>query len=116
MAELDYGEWTGRSFLDLEHDPLWKQFNGHRSGTRVPGGESMFETQVRAVTELDRLHHRHPGGTVAVVSHAEWIRSALLHYLGMSLDLFQRLEISPASITTVDLSDWGATLRSMNAV
>ena len=116
MAELDYGEWTGRSFLDLELDPQWKLFNLYRSGAKVPGGESMLEAQVRAVTELERLRQQHAGTTVAVVSHAEWIRSALLHYLGMSLDHFGRLEISTASITTVDLAQWGAVVRGVNAV
>jgi len=116
LAELDYGEWTGRSFQDLESDAKWRLFNSYRSGARVPGGESMLEVQVRAVTELARLRLRHEGAAVAVVSHAEWIRSAVMHALGMSLDLFGRLEIGPASVSTLDLAEWGPVLRGWNSV
>jgi len=100
----------------LESDAKWRLFNSYRSGARVPGGESMLEVQVRAVTELARLRLRHEGAAVAVVSHAEWIRSAVMHALGMSLDLFGRLEIGPASVSTLDLAEWGPVLRGWNSV
>ncbi len=116
MAELDYGEWTGRNFHDLEPDAEWRRFNANRALGRAPGGESMQEVQVRAVNELERLRRLHEGETVAVVSHAEWIRSAVLHYLGAPLDLFARIEIAPASVTTVDLSEWQPVVRGLNAL
>jgi len=116
LVELDYGEWTGRSFHDLESDPDWRRFNMHRSLGRVPGGETMLEVQVRAMNELERLRRLHEGETVAVVSHAEWIRSVVLHFLGAPLDLFARIDISTASVSTIDLSEWAPVVRGLNAV
>ena len=61
----------------------------------------MLDVQVRAVKELDALRGLHNGETVAVVSHAEWIRSVLMHKAAMSLDLFWQVEIETASVTPV---------------
>jgi len=116
MTELDYGDWTGQKIDDLETQPAWRRFNTHRSVTRILGGENMLEVQSRAVMELDRLRERYDGSTVAVVSHGDVIRCAVVHYLGMAIDLFQRIEISPASVTTVDLAEWGPCVRGLNAL
>ncbi len=61
----------------------------------------MLEVQVRAVKELDELRRLHDGETVAVVSHAEWIRSVIMHCRGISLDLFWTVEIETASVNPV---------------
>lgn len=114
LGEVRFGEWTGKRFADLETDPHWKQFNSYRAGTRAPGGEMMLESQVRMVTELEGLRARHGGETVAVVSHGDIIRSALVYYAGMPIDLYQRLEIRPASFSVLQLEDWGPRIRSLN--
>jgi probable phosphoglycerate mutase len=71
------------------------------SNARFPNGESLYEMQNRAVQQINKWAIQHPGQTILLVSHADVIKSAVAHYLGMHLDLFQRLVISPASITTV---------------
>ena len=85
----------------MESEPEWRAFNERRGSVRVPGGESMLEVQVRAVTELSALRRLHEGDTVAVVSHAEWIRSVVMHQAGTNLDLFWQVEIETASVTPV---------------
>ena len=114
VTELDFGEWTGRRIDDLESDPTWKRFNTLRSSTRIPGGETMLEAQMRIVNEMERLRDKHPEETVAIVSHGDLIRGAILHYLGMGLDLFQRIEISPASVSVLELSEWGPKAAALN--
>lgn len=114
LGEVRFGEWTGERFADLEADPRWKQFNSYRAGTRAPGGEMMLESQVRMVTELETLRARHGSETMAVVSHGDIIRSALVYYAGMSIDLYQRLEIRPASFSVLQLEDWGPRIRKLN--
>ena len=114
VVEMDFGEWTGVSFENLESDPRWKNFNLFRSGTPAPGGEMMAEVQVHAVRELDRLRLLHPGELVAIVSHADVIRALLAYYLGVHLDLFQRMEIVPASVSVVRLFDWGPQVVRLN--
>ncbi len=115
-GEVRFGEWTDADFETLQKDPRWHAYNAFRSGTRAPGGESMLEVQARIVGALERMRSEHPNGTVAVVSHGDVIRSAVMYYLGMPLDLIGRFEISPASVTVVEAADWGARILLMNAV
>jgi probable phosphoglycerate mutase len=101
LVEVDFGEWTGRMFAELERSPEWQTFNRCRSTTQIPGGEHPAAVADRAVRALDAIQRAHPGQTIVVVSHAEIIRSAVLRYLGYSLDLFCEIHIPTASITRV---------------
>ncbi|MDQ6693570.1 MAG: histidine phosphatase family protein [Chloroflexota bacterium] len=112
--ELEFGAWTGRKFTDLINEPTWHNFNLFRSGTRPPGGELMLEAQARVVSRLEQLRSEHPAGTVAVVCHSDIIKAMLLHFLGMPLDLFSRIEISPASVSILKLEEYGAQVLSLN--
>ncbi len=114
LIELKIGEWAGKSFAEIEQDPRWRRFNEHRSATRPPGGELMLETQQRMVAELLCLRDQHAGEAIAVVSHADPIRAVLTYFLGMPLDLFYRIDISPASVSIIKLEEWGAQVLSMN--
>ena len=114
LDEIDYGEWTGRSFNDLRIIAQWRDFNSLRSCTRIPGGELMIEVQARVLGLMESLCRRHPAMTVALVSHADVIRGALAHCLGMPLDLMLRLEISPASISMVVIDQYGPRVLCVN--
>jgi probable phosphoglycerate mutase len=114
VGEMEFGEWSGLSFEELAPDPRWNNFNLYRSGTPPPGGELMAEVQCRMVRELDRLRHFHPDEAVVMVSHGDVIRAALAYYLGVPLDLFQRIEISPASMSIVRLFEHGPQVLRMN--
>ncbi len=113
-GEFRFGDWTGRRICELEKDPLFDRFSRLRSTTRAPGGELLLETQARMVTALEALRERHPGEAVAVFSHGDPIRAALLHYLGMPIDFIGRLEIRPASVSVVRLENWGAQVLRLN--
>ena len=115
LGEVRFGAFTGRTMAGLESDPAWQRFRHYRSGTRAPGGELMVESQVRMVAELERIRERHPGGVAAVFSHSDIIRAAIVHYAGMPLDLFERIEISPASVSVVELSEEGPRILALNA-
>lgn len=99
IGEVRYGDWTGRALKELGREPLWKVVQSSPSAARFPEGESLFEMQARAVLAIERLREAHPGQTVAVCSHADVIKALTCHYLGMHLDLFQRVVVSPASVT-----------------
>ena len=116
LGELRFGEWTGKSFEALRDEPSWHSWNSFRSGTRVPAGELMLETQARAVSLLVELRDRHPDATVALVSHGDVIKSVLAYFLGMPLDLHTRLEISPASITELELSSHHVRVSRLNEI
>jgi probable phosphoglycerate mutase len=101
LTEFEVGGWTGRTFDDLQGQPEWHRFNGLRSLVRAPGGELMLDVQQRAVTALLGLAAQHPDATVAVVSHGDVIRAAVMFFLGMPLDLVHRIDISPARVSIV---------------
>jgi probable phosphomutase (TIGR03848 family) len=105
LEEVGYGRWAGRSFSQLTKTALWKQIQQAPSSVRFPGGETLVEAQRRAVSALESLARRHRSGTIAVVSHADLIRLAMAHYVGVHIDLFQRIVVSPASVSAVMLGD-----------
>jgi probable phosphoglycerate mutase len=114
FGEMNFGDWQGQDFPEIERDPRWRLFNAFRSGTRAPGGESMLETQARMTGALLALAPKHAGETVAVFSHGDAIKSAVAWMLGIPLDFHLRFEILPASVTTIDLSPELPIVRSVN--
>lgn len=114
LGEAQYGDWTGRALKELKDEALWPVIQVYPGGARFPGGESMRETQARIVAELDAIRDAHPGQTVAVVSHSDPIKMAVAHYTGLALDLFQRIAISPASVTAFAFAQYGPRLIFLN--
>lgn len=114
FGELRFGEWTGVDMDRLAGQPQWLRFNSFRSGTAIPGGELMLEVQARTVREVQRLCQRHPGDSVIVVSHGDVIRGVIAHYAGIHLDLFQRFEIAPASLSVLTVEENGARILLLN--
>jgi broad specificity phosphatase PhoE len=114
VIELDFGEWTGLTPDTIRKDERWQLWNSCRSLATVPGGESMREVQDRTVKALFDLRQIHREGTVLIVSHGDVIRAALLFALGMPLDLYSRIEVAPASISTIRLDDAGIRVLVLN--
>jgi probable phosphomutase (TIGR03848 family) len=115
LGEIDFGDWTGLGFAELEGLAAWKAFNASHAAVRPPGGESRVAVQARVVGALEDLRARHPDATVAVVSHGDVIKAAIAAFIGVSLDLLQRFEIEPASVSVLEVADRHASLRSLNA-
>jgi len=116
LLELDIGQWTGLRLDRVSRKPEWQTVQRYPSGFRFPDGESFIEMQARMTGALARIVERHPGGTVVAVSHADPIKAALAHALGMHLDLFQRLAIAPGSITTIAYGTAGPSVLGVNAL
>ena len=114
LGETRYGEWTGRALKELREEKLWPVVQVYPGGARFPGGESLREVQARMVAELDAVRDAHPGQIVAVISHSDPIKLAITHYVGLPLDLFQRLTISPASVTAFAFTRFGPRLICLN--
>jgi broad specificity phosphatase PhoE len=99
---------------ELANDSIWSRFNTNRGTVSAPGGEMMIDVQARISKQLECLRLDHLGETVAVVSHADVIKAALMLYLNMPLDCHLRLEISPASVSVVELAEWGPRVLAIN--
>jgi len=114
LTEIEFGKWTGHSFRELLSDKRWKNYNSFRSVIRSPDGEMMLEVQTRVVALLEKLRIVHPDEMIAAISHADVIKAAIAHYAGIPLDLFHRIEISPASVNIVEVSDYGPKIFRLN--
>lgn len=101
LLEVDYGEWQGGNLQELAKLPEWHAVQHYPSSFRFPGGETLHQTQSRAVWAIERIVQNHPNQLVALFSHGDVIRTTLAHYMGTPLDLFQRISISTASISAL---------------
>ncbi|NOR90435.1 MAG: phosphoglycerate mutase [Anaerolineales bacterium] len=107
LLEIGYGTWQGQSLKALRRRKLWPIIQNTPSLARFPEGESFPEAQARVVAEIEALRdmHRREKAIIACVFHSDPIKLAIAHYLGMALDLFQRITISPASISVLAISN-----------
>jgi probable phosphoglycerate mutase len=115
LLECDFGDWTGASLRSLWRKPEWRTVQRNPSGFRFPNGESFTEMQTRIVTAIDDLRAVHPGGTVVAVSHADPIKAAVAHALGTHLDLFQRIVVSPCSVSAILYGTDGPVVLAVNS-
>jgi len=116
VIEIEFGTWSGRSFDDLNGDPAWSAWNSARAVSRPPGGETMLEAQARVVHAMEILRGAYAGQAVVLVSHSDVIKAALLYHLGLPVDAYPRIEIEPASVSTLVVGAWGAKVLRLNEV
>lgn len=105
LIECDFGEWTGAALSELAGLPHWQTVQHNPSAFRFPNGESFIQMQARIVGALGVLGAAHAGGVVVCFSHADPIKAAVAHALGTHLDLFQRIVISPGSVSAISYTD-----------
>ncbi len=115
IGEVRYGEWEGQSIEELAKLDEWKVVQGFPSAMRFPGGERMRDVQMRAVSAIEEVASRlEEKGSAIIVSHADLIKMVAAHYAGVHLDLFQRLVVSPTSLTIIALSPYAPRLLCLN--
>jgi len=107
IGEVRYGAWEGKKIKNLAQKPLWKIVQYFPSRMRFPEGEALREVQFRVVQAIERLSEQHREETIVAVSHADAIKLVLAHYLGVHIDLFQRISVSPASVSILYLAESG---------
>lgn len=102
LGECRYGDWTGQELKKLAKDPLWKVVQAHPSAAAFPGGEALRDTQSRAV---DAVRERNAAlgddATWIAVSHGDVIKAIVADALGVHLDMFQRIQVDPCSLTVI---------------
>jgi broad specificity phosphatase PhoE len=114
LDEIDFGRWTGRDFAALEDEAHWRSWNTQRATAIPPEGEAMHEAAARLLRWIGTLPARHPDETVLAVTHADMIKAALLIHLAASLDAHWRLEVAPASLSTLELWPGGGRVLGIN--
>ena len=114
LQEINVGEWAGRSLKSVARTNLWRDVQHEPSRTQFPGGETFLAAQARAVQALEQIARDHPKDLVAAVTHADIIKLVVAYYLGLPLDLFQRLVVGTASITVLHLGQGQPALVKLN--
>ena len=116
IGEVHYGDWEGKKVSDLQRRKMWDVVQEYPSRAYFPNGETMRGAQVRIVDAIEALARKHPSQMIALVFHADLIKMALAHYLGMHLDVFQRIVVSPASISALQLGHSRPFIICMNDI
>jgi len=115
LMETNCGEWQEKTVKSLRRLKIWRTVQSAPSRFRFPGGEAFTETQMRICQEVEALCAEHdPKDVIACVSHADPIRLAVAFFVGLPLDSFQRLALSPASITALMIHETGSQLLTLN--
>lgn len=114
LGEVRYGDWEGKRLRTLAKTKLWKQVMARPSEARFPGGETIRETQARAISTIEKLNDEHPTQSVGVFTHADVIRVALAHYAGVPIDLYHRLIVAPVSVTVLWIGSGGPRVLKVN--
>jgi broad specificity phosphatase PhoE len=114
LDEVDFGAWSGSNFNELNKLEDWQRWNAMRSMNETPNGETMLDVQHRAMSLIRRLRAQNAEGRTVLVSHADVIKSVVSYMLGLPVDAWPRLEISPASISTVVMGPWGGKVLQLN--
>jgi probable phosphomutase (TIGR03848 family) len=115
LIECEFGQWTGAKLSSLARKPEWTQVQRCPSGFRFPGGESFPEMQARMASTIGHLTRLHPGETIVAVSHADPIKAAVASCAGTPLDLFQRLVVSPCSVSALAFTAAGPHVLTVNS-
>ena len=116
LREADVGRWQGKSLKSLRLTNAWKIVQHSPSRFQFPEGESFIDLQTRVVNVLEGIIKKHnkPKDIVAVVFHADPIKLAVAHFLGLPLDHFQRLSCDTGSLTAIYVNEMGANLVKLN--
>jgi len=114
VGEIRFGQWQGEKLSRLRKETLWKIVQVYPSRAHFPGGEAIRQAQARAVDALEALAKQYPKGRIAVVSHSDIIKLIVAHFLGAHIDMYQRIEISPASLTIIHLGYDRPTIAKVN--
>ena len=115
LIETDVGKWQGKKVKRLRRSKSWPKVQLNPSRFRFPGGERIEDAQHRFVEEIEHLAEKHePGDMLVCVSHADPIKLVVAYYIGLPLDMYQRLIVSPGSITALHIGEFGSQLLVLN--
>ena len=115
LNECDFGQWTGRELKELRKLDEWATVQRNPSGFSFPDGESFAHMQARALQATAHIAQQHRGKVVVAVSHADVIKAIIAAAMGTPLDLFQRIVVSPCSISAVDYTSGGPVVLTVNS-
>jgi probable phosphomutase (TIGR03848 family) len=116
LGEVGYGKWTNRTLKSLMKTKLWEVVQRRPSAVTFPEGETFRSVQYRAVEFVEATRAKHRTGAVCCVSHGDVIKLVFAHYLGVHVDLFQRIVTAPAGMSVLSVGDGVPRIWSLNGM
>jgi len=114
LNNVDYGAWEGMTAAEAkQHDP--EAFARYRSSPDIavcPIGERLHDAQERIVAALALIGSRHPGETVAAVTHAVMVRLVVARLSGIDGPGW-RIPVGRGSLTMFEASADSIRLRAL---
>lgn len=104
LREIGVGDWAGRFWQELDHEPARLTWYTHPQQARFPNGETLEEVQQRAVSAVQDALTQHPAGTLAFVSHGDVLRALVAHFLRLPLEAMRAFRFDHAAVTALTLS------------
>ena len=116
LGEMRIGAWEGMFAGDIaaEYPELWKTWRTNPGDFRMPGGESLGEVRERAIRAFGVIMDESEGKMVLAVTHDVVVKLLVAHCLGVSLNIYRRLEVGNASITVMERDGVKLILRVLN--
>ncbi|MFD8799853.1 bifunctional RNase H/acid phosphatase [Streptomyces atroolivaceus] len=117
LRETDFGAWEGLTFAEVRerHGSDLTTWLASPDAAPTGGGESFAEVAERVSATRDRLIAGHAGRTVLLVTHVTPIKTLVRLALGAPPESLFRMELSPASVSTVAYyADGNPSLRLLN--
>jgi probable phosphoglycerate mutase len=115
LLDCAVGSWEGKPLKTLNKKPEWRTVVNWPTGFRFPDGESFAEMSLRALNTVLSLAEEHKGERIVCVSHADPIKVILAAAAGIPLDMFQRVVISPCSVSAVVFGPGGPIILCINS-
>jgi broad specificity phosphatase PhoE len=116
LMDTDVGRWAGRSLSELRRSRQWKILQNNLSNFQFPEGETIQQVQDRVMKIVQKMVSTNKNETVVIVSHADPIRLAIAFYLGIPIENFQKITISPGSVTIIHSAQKITRLLAMNLI
>ncbi len=114
IQEIDYGEWVGRTFEDISREKMFKTYYANPKDAQAPGGEKMTEVIKRGASFIESLRKKHKEGRLVVVSHADVIKSILIHYMELDLNDLHKFRVDNGAVSLLQFEAERARVLSIN--
>jgi alpha-ribazole phosphatase/probable phosphoglycerate mutase len=117
LRELDFGDFEGRTYeeIELSQPELYRQWMETPTRVQFPGGEGYAALRARAVAAMDAMRTRPDGESVVVVSHGGVLRAMLAACLSIPDEAIFRIDQSYAAISVVEWIESVPLVRLVNA-
>ncbi len=114
LREVECGQWVGKTFYEVSLLPGYVDYYEFPNQPVGVTGESLKQLRERSVHFVEELRSKHRKGKIVLVSHADWIKCLLMHYLKMPLQQLHQLRIDNASLSHLVFEDGKERVISIN--